>query len=74
MDAVLQRVVELKQSLQELLGKIEQEGQSATWPDYLQQFSVISAQVSTVIFSFWCMPVNIYFSLKQFFSLILLNF
>jgi len=44
-DAIIQRVTELKQTLQELLLKIEHEGQSSMWPDYLQQFSVISAQV-----------------------------
>lgn len=45
-DAVLQRVVELKVSLQELLHKLEHEGDSSDWPHYLQQYSVISAQVN----------------------------
>lgn len=45
MEAVLQRVIELKQSLAQLLQKLEQEGESADWPQYLQQYSVISAQV-----------------------------
>uniref|UniRef100_A0A2P2I2C1 Mediator of RNA polymerase II transcription subunit 8 n=2 Tax=Hirondellea gigas TaxID=1518452 RepID=A0A2P2I2C1_9CRUS len=48
-DAVQQRVVELKQSLLQLLQMLEQEGDSADWPHYLQQYSVISAQMFTLL-------------------------
>ncbi|KAF2364028.1 hypothetical protein FHG87_005205 [Trinorchestia longiramus] len=48
-DAVLQRVTDLKQSLAQLLQKLEQEGESADWPDYLQQYSVISGQMFTLL-------------------------
>lgn len=48
-DAVLQRVTELKQSLAQLLHKLEQAGETSDWPDYLQQYSVISAQVLIIL-------------------------
>lgn len=46
LDAILQRVVDIKGSLQELMVKTEREGEHGDWPSYLNSFSVISAQVS----------------------------
>ncbi|XP_047739227.1 mediator of RNA polymerase II transcription subunit 8-like [Hyalella azteca] len=48
-DTVVQRVTDLKQSLGLLLQKLEHEGESADWPDYLQQYSVISGQMITLL-------------------------
>lgn len=45
LEAIMQRVIDIKGSLQELLGKIEQEGERSDWPSYLNAYSVISAQV-----------------------------
>lgn len=49
LDVVLQRVVDIKGSLQELLVKIEREGEQGDWPSYLNSFSVISAQIYTLM-------------------------
>lgn len=46
LDAILQRVVDIKGSLQELMVKTEREGEQGDWPSYLNSFSVISAQVT----------------------------
>jgi len=45
MEQTLTRVAELKESLLQLLHKLEQEGQAADWPSYLEQYSVISGQM-----------------------------
>lgn len=50
LDAILQRVIDIKSSLQELMLKIEREGEQADWPSYLDAFSVISAQVCSTTF------------------------
>ena len=49
MDNIIQRVADLKCSLQQLLHKMETEGESSQWPEYLEQYSVISAQVAIII-------------------------
>lgn len=49
LDAILQRVIDIKSSLQELMLKIEREGEQADWPSYLDAFSVISAQIYTLM-------------------------
>lgn len=49
LDAVVQRVVDIKGSLQELVLKIEHEGDGADWPSFLNCFSVISAQIYTLL-------------------------
>ncbi|XP_066967201.1 mediator of RNA polymerase II transcription subunit 8 [Macrobrachium rosenbergii] len=49
LDAILQRVVDIKGSLQELLARIEHEGEGGDWPSYLNNFSVISAQIYTLL-------------------------
>ncbi|XP_045592274.2 mediator of RNA polymerase II transcription subunit 8 isoform X2 [Procambarus clarkii] len=49
LDAILQRVIDIKNSLQELLVKVEREGEQADWPSYLNSFSVISAQIYTLM-------------------------
>ncbi|KAK7065311.1 mediator of RNA polymerase II transcription subunit 8 [Halocaridina rubra] len=49
LEAILQRVVDIKGSLQELLVKIEHEGDNADWPSYLNNLSVISAQIYTLL-------------------------
>ncbi|KAG0727414.1 Mediator of RNA polymerase II transcription subunit 8 [Chionoecetes opilio] len=49
LDAILQRVVDIKGSLQELLVKTEREGEHGDWPSYLNSFSVISAQIYTLM-------------------------
>ncbi|KAK3879212.1 hypothetical protein Pcinc_016207 [Petrolisthes cinctipes] len=49
LEAIMQRVVDIKGSLQELLGKIEQEGERSDWPSYLNAYSVISAQIYTLM-------------------------
>lgn len=56
LDAILQRVVDIKSSLQELVTKIERVGDQADWPSYLNSFSVISAQVSILS---WCTPKGV---------------
>jgi len=48
LEATLSRVAEVKASLLHLLQKLEQEGDAADWPSYLQQYSVISAQMITL--------------------------
>ncbi|XP_050707011.1 mediator of RNA polymerase II transcription subunit 8-like isoform X2 [Eriocheir sinensis] len=49
LDAILQRVVDIKGSLQELMVKTEREGEQGDWPSYLNSFSVISAQIYTLM-------------------------
>ncbi|XP_076048817.1 mediator complex subunit 8 isoform X2 [Oratosquilla oratoria] len=48
LDAILQRVVDIKNSLQQLIFKIERESEHTDWPQYLDSFSVISAQIYTL--------------------------
>ena len=63
LDAILQRVVDIKGSLQELLVKTEREGEHGDWPSYLNSFSVISAQV----WSHFLSPFTIFCSVVYFF-------
>ena len=44
---MVQRVVDIKNSLQQLVLKTEQQGEQADWTQYLESYSVISAQVCT---------------------------
>ncbi|KAB7495152.1 Mediator of RNA polymerase II transcription subunit 8, partial [Armadillidium nasatum] len=49
LEVIIQRVVDIKSSLQQLIVKVETQGENADWPQYLDSFSVISAQIFSLL-------------------------
>ncbi|MCL4133899.1 UNVERIFIED_CONTAM: hypothetical protein GTU68_023396, partial [Idotea baltica] len=48
-EVIIQRVTDIKNSLQQLIIKVETQGENGDWPHYLDSFSVISAQIFSLL-------------------------
>ena len=50
LDAIIMRVNDLKQSISNMIIKLELEHETLNWPTFLDNFALMSGQVSFILF------------------------